>query len=155
MQAVKAGKLEDRYENALVELLNQEAQARAGTNGRETARCRQRRQPDGCAGKSLNDVGKGGASQPAKGRKAKKAASGQRGMLMAISGKAERLEWAKSKGAKGDDASDPMRSDAVVAMGAKFQNPTQMRLAQNDDVTQTLAPDRSDQPFDNADPGRG
>ena len=57
MQAVKAGKFEDRYENALVELLNQEAQARAGTNGRETARYRQRRQPDG-AGKSLNDVGK-------------------------------------------------------------------------------------------------
>ena len=90
MQAVKAGKLEDRYENALVELLNQEAQARAGTNGRETARCRQRRQPDGCAGKSLNDVGKGGASQPAKGRKAKKTVSGQR-----ISGKGE----AKAKGA--------------------------------------------------------
>jgi hypothetical protein len=95
VQAVKAGKFEDRYENALVELLNQEAQARAGTNGRETARYRQRRQPDGCAGKSLNDVGKGGASQPAKGRKAKKAASGQRGMLMAISGKGE----AKAKGA--------------------------------------------------------
>jgi hypothetical protein len=65
VQAVKAGKFEDRYEDALVEMLNQEAQARAGTNGRETAR-----QPDGCAGKSLNDVGKGGASQPAKGRKA-------------------------------------------------------------------------------------
>lgn len=95
MQAVKAGKFEDRYENALVELLNQEAQARAGTNGRETARYRQRRQPDGCAGKSLNDVGKGGTSQPAKGRKAKKAASGQRGMLMAISGKGE----AKAEGA--------------------------------------------------------
>ena len=95
MQAVKAGKFEDRYEDALVELLNQEALARAGTNGRETARYRQRRQPDGCAGKSLNDVGKGGASQPAKGRKAKKAASGQRGMLMAISGKGE----AKAKGA--------------------------------------------------------
>jgi non-homologous end joining protein Ku len=31
----KAGKFEDRYENAFVELLNQEAQARAGTNGRE------------------------------------------------------------------------------------------------------------------------
>jgi hypothetical protein len=90
VQAVKAGKFEDRDENALVELLNQEAQARAGTNGRETARCRQRRQPDGCAGKSLNDVGKGGASQPAKGRKAKKAVSGQR-----ISGKGE----AKAKGA--------------------------------------------------------
>jgi hypothetical protein len=95
VQAVKAGKFEDRYENALVELLNQEAQARAGTNGRETARYRQRRQPDGCAGKSLNDVGKGGASQPAKGRKAKKAASGQRGMLIAISGKGA----AKAKGA--------------------------------------------------------
>jgi hypothetical protein len=64
-------------------------------NGRETARYRQRRQPDGCAGKSLNDVGKGGASQPAKGREAKKAASGQRGMLMVISGKGE----AKAKGA--------------------------------------------------------
>jgi hypothetical protein len=36
VQAVKAGKFEDRYENALVELLNQEAQARAGTN-----RCKQ------------------------------------------------------------------------------------------------------------------
>src|SRR5580692_10681388 len=67
----KRANLKDRCENALVELLNQEAQARAGTNGRY----RQRRQPDGCAGKSLNDVGKGGASQPAKGRKAKKAAS--------------------------------------------------------------------------------
>jgi non-homologous end joining protein Ku len=38
VQAVKAGKLEDRYENALGALLNQEAQARAGANGRETAR---------------------------------------------------------------------------------------------------------------------
>jgi hypothetical protein len=37
VQAVKAGKLEDRYENALGALLNQEAQARAGANGRETA----------------------------------------------------------------------------------------------------------------------
>src|SRR5260370_41223622 len=95
VQAVKAGNVEARYKMARVELLNQEAQARAGTNGRETARYRQRRQPDGCAGKSLNDVGKGVASQQAKGRKAKKAASGQRGMLMAISGKGE----AKAKGA--------------------------------------------------------
>jgi hypothetical protein len=39
--------------------------------------------------KSLNDVGKGRASQPAKDRKPKKAASGQREMLMAISGKGE------------------------------------------------------------------
>jgi len=36
VQAVKAGKFEDRHENALVELLNQEVQARAATNGRET-----------------------------------------------------------------------------------------------------------------------
>src|SRR5882757_7139765 len=71
------------------------ATATAATNGRKTARYRQRRQPDGCAGKSLIDVDKGGASQPAKGRKAKKAASGQRRMLMAISGKGE----AKAKGA--------------------------------------------------------
>src|SRR5260370_26941726 len=72
VQAVKAGNVEARYKMARVELLNQEAKARAGTNGRETARYRQRRQPDGCAGKSLNDVGKGVASQQAKGRKAKR-----------------------------------------------------------------------------------
>ena len=38
VQAVKAAKFEERYD-ALIELLNQEAQARAGTTGRETARC--------------------------------------------------------------------------------------------------------------------
>ena len=49
-----------------------------------------------------------------------------------------------------------MRSDAVVVMGIRFQNPTQMRLAQNNDVVQTLTPDRSDQPFGNTIlPGRG
>jgi hypothetical protein len=40
VQAVKAGKLEDRYENALGALLNQRSAARAVTNGRETARYR-------------------------------------------------------------------------------------------------------------------
>jgi hypothetical protein len=39
--------------------------------------------------KSLSDAGEGGASQPAKGKKPKRAASGQREMLMAISGKGE------------------------------------------------------------------
>ena len=34
-----------------------------------------------------------------------------------------------------------MRSDAVVVMGVRFQNPTQMRLAQDIDVVQTLTPD--------------
>jgi DNA end-binding protein Ku len=39
--------------------------------------------------KSLDQSGKRAASQPAKGRKPKKAASGQREMLMAIAGEAE------------------------------------------------------------------
>ena len=45
--------------------------------------------------KSLSDAGEGGASQPAKGKKPKRAASGQREMLMAISGNGE----GKAKGA--------------------------------------------------------
>jgi hypothetical protein len=32
-------------------------------------------------------------------------------------------------------------------MSVRFQNPAEMCLAQNDDVIQTLTPDRSDQPF--------
>src|SRR3982074_731857 len=43
-----------------------------------------------------------------------------------------------------------MSSDAVVVMSVRFQNPAEMRLAQNDDVIQTLTPDRSDQPFGKA-----
>src|ERR1700737_1376779 len=43
-----------------------------------------------------------------------------------------------------------MRSNAVVIGRIVFQNLAQMCLAQNDDVIQTLAPDRSDQPFDKA-----
>ena len=41
----------------------------------------------------------------------------------------------------------PMRSHAVVIVRIVFQNPTQMFLVQDNDVVQTLAPDRSDQPF--------
>src|SRR5258707_14665949 len=49
-----------------------------------------------------------------------------------------------------------MRSHAVVIVRIVFQNPTQMFLAQDNDVVQTLAPDRSDQPFGKAVlPGRG
>src|SRR5712672_1221509 len=40
-----------------------------------------------------------------------------------------------------------MRSDAIVIVGVGFQDPTQMHLAQDNDVVHTLAPDRSDQPF--------
>jgi DNA end-binding protein Ku len=49
--------------------------------------------------KSLSTAGKS-ARQPAKGRKPKKAASGQREMLMAIAGKGERKSEAKAKGAE-------------------------------------------------------
>src|ERR1700716_3952956 len=43
-----------------------------------------------------------------------------------------------------------MSSDAVVVMSVRFQNPTEMRLPQNDDVVYTLTKDRSDQPFGKA-----
>src|SRR5258708_30904892 len=39
-----------------------------------------------------------------------------------------------------------MRSRAIVIVRIVFQNSTQMCLAQNNDVVQTLVPDRSDQP---------
>src|ERR1700726_546255 len=49
-----------------------------------------------------------------------------------------------------------MCSDAIVVASVRFQNSAQMCLAQNNDVIQTLAPDRSDQPFGKAVlPGRG
>src|ERR1700720_2739647 len=49
-----------------------------------------------------------------------------------------------------------MRSDSVVIVSIGFQDPTQMRLAQDNDVVHTLTPDRSDQPFGKAIlPGRG
>jgi hypothetical protein len=54
--------------------------------------------------KSLQDAGKGGASQPAKAGKPKKAASGQREMLMAISGKGE----GKAKGTTKDTSARPV-----------------------------------------------
>jgi hypothetical protein len=44
----------------------------------------------------------------------------------------------------------PMRSNAVVIGRIVFQNPAQMFLAQDNDVIQTLAPERCDQPFGNA-----
>src|SRR5216684_6559433 len=43
-----------------------------------------------------------------------------------------------------------MRSSAVVIGRIVFQNPAQMFLAQDNDVVQTLAPERSDQPFGKA-----
>src|SRR5471030_625174 len=43
-----------------------------------------------------------------------------------------------------------MRSEAIVIVGVGFQDPTQMHLAQDNDVVHTLMPDRSDQPFGKA-----
>src|SRR6267378_8018535 len=49
-----------------------------------------------------------------------------------------------------------MSSNLVVIASIGFQDPTQMRLAPNHHMIQTLTPDRSDQPFRNAVlPGRG
>src|SRR5712675_858566 len=49
-----------------------------------------------------------------------------------------------------------MRSDVIVIVGVGFHDPTQMHLAQDNDVVHTLTPDRSDQPFGKAVlPGRG
>src|SRR5258706_5452601 len=44
----------------------------------------------------------------------------------------------------------PMCSDGVVVMGVRFQNATQMRLAQDNHMIDALALDRSDQPFGKA-----
>src|SRR5271167_4426036 len=43
-----------------------------------------------------------------------------------------------------------MRSDAIIIAGVGFQDPTQMHLAQDNDVVHTFTPDRSDQPFGKA-----
>ena len=83
------GKFEDRYENALFELLNQK---RKGEPIRTAVKPRDSGSVVNLMDalrKSLDQSGKRAASQPAKGRKPKKAASGQREMLMAIAGKAE------------------------------------------------------------------
>jgi DNA end-binding protein Ku len=88
------GKFEDRYENALVELLNQKRKGepvRTAVKQRDTGNVVNLMD---ALRKSLSAADKS-APQPAKTRKPKKAASGQREMLMAISGKGE----AKAKGA--------------------------------------------------------
>jgi DNA end-binding protein Ku len=82
-------KFEDRYENALVELLDQKRKGepiRTAAKPRDTGNVINLMD---ALRKSLDDVGKGDSSQSAKGRKSKKAATGQREMLMAIPGKGE------------------------------------------------------------------
>ena len=43
-----------------------------------------------------------------------------------------------------------MRSDVVIVACVRSQDPAQMRLTKNDDMIQTLAANRSDQPFGEA-----
>ena len=80
-------KFEDRYENALVELLNQKRKGepiRTATKPRDTGNVVNLMD---ALRRSLDQSGK--ALEPARTKKPKKAASGQREMLMAISGKGE------------------------------------------------------------------
>jgi non-homologous end joining protein Ku len=56
----------------IVQTLEPEAQGRADTHGREAARHRQRVNLMDALRKSLTDAGKRGASQPAKGKSAKR-----------------------------------------------------------------------------------
>jgi DNA end-binding protein Ku len=105
-------KFEDRYENALVELLNQKRKGepiRTATKPRDTGNVVNLMD---ALRKSLDQSGKGGAAQPAKGRKPKKAASGQREMLMAISRKGEGKSEAKAKGGAAKEAKRPARRKA-------------------------------------------
>jgi len=94
-------KFEDRYENALVEFLNQKRKGepiRTATKPRDSGNVINLMD---ALRKSLNDVGMGDSSQLAKGRsKPKKAAAGQREMLMAIPGKGEGKAKAAAKESK-------------------------------------------------------
>ena len=102
-------KFEDRYENALVELLNQKRKGepiRTATKPRDTGNVVNLMD---ALRKSLDQSGKGGAAQPAKGKKPKKSASGQREMLMAISGKGEGKGEAKAKSGTAKEAKRPAR----------------------------------------------
>jgi DNA end-binding protein Ku len=93
-------KFEDQYETALVDLINKK---RAGKPITPKERPRGENVVDlmDALRKSLNDVGKGGSSKPAKGRsKPKKVAAGQREMLMAIPGKGEGKAKAAAKESK-------------------------------------------------------
>jgi DNA end-binding protein Ku len=77
-------KFEDRFENALVELLNQKRKGEPVRTAAKPSDTGHVINLMDALRKSLDDVGKGDGSQSAKGRKSKKAAGGQREMLMAI-----------------------------------------------------------------------
>jgi len=82
-------KFEDRYENALVELLNQKRKGeplRTAVKPRDTGNVINLMD---ALRKSLTSDGKSSSQSSAKNAKSKKPAAGQREMLMAIAGKGE------------------------------------------------------------------
>src|ERR1700730_16434761 len=93
------GKFEDRYENALVELLNQK---RKGEPTRTAVKQRDTGNVINLMDALRKSLGTGskGASEPAKTPKPKKAGTGQREMLMAISSKGEGKVKSTAKDAK-------------------------------------------------------
>jgi DNA end-binding protein Ku len=91
-------KFEDRYENAVIELLNQKRKGepvRTAVKQRDTGNVVNLMD---ALRKSLQDAGK--SAPQTKARKPKKAASGQREMLMAISGKGEGKAKSEAKESK-------------------------------------------------------
>jgi DNA end-binding protein Ku len=94
------GKFEDRYENALVELLNQKRKGepvRTAVKPRDTGNVINLMD---ALRKSLNADGKTSAQSPSRAKKSKKRAAGQKEMLMAITGKGEGKPKAASKDTK-------------------------------------------------------
>jgi len=96
----KPAKFEDRYENALVELLNQKRKGepvRTAVKQRDTGNVINLMD---ALRKSLNSDGKTTAQSPSRAKKSKKPAAGQKEMLMAIAGKDESKPKAAAKDAK-------------------------------------------------------
>jgi DNA end-binding protein Ku len=93
-------KFEDRYENALVELLNQKRKGepvRSAVKPRDTGNVINLMD---ALRKSLNADGKTSVQSPSRAKKSKKPAAGQKEMLMAITGKGESKPKAAAKETK-------------------------------------------------------
>jgi DNA end-binding protein Ku len=93
-------KFENRYENALVELLNQKRKGepvRSAVKPRDTGNVINLMD---ALRKSLNANGKTSARSPSRAKKSKKPAAGQKEMLMAITGKGESKPKAAAKETK-------------------------------------------------------
>ena len=79
-------KFEDRYESALVDLINQKRNGLPTRESRAEIQ-RQRHQPHGCVKAQPRQRETGRPCAKAKGKKPRKAVAGQREMLLPISGK--------------------------------------------------------------------